>query len=73
MSPDLRKDILSTVLGGLISGGIELFKSLSGEQMTEEDFRAAMRELLDEPPRKADFGPLWDAKMKALREAAGGE
>ena len=35
--------------------------------MTEEDFRAAMRELLDEPPRKADFGPLWDAKMAELR------
>lgn len=58
------------IVSGL-STALEIVKGLiernTGTAPSEEEVRAALLELADNPPKKADFGPAWDELVARLK------
>ena len=50
------EQLVVAILQGLIEAGIAIYEGVTGERMSEEEFREEMRRMLLNPPRKADIG-----------------
>lgn len=52
------ESIVVSVIEGLVVAGLKIYEGVTGEPMTEEEFRAEMLRLLAKPPKKAALD--WD-------------